>query len=60
MRDILPLIAPPAEIHALRTPQLQYLIESVDEVWCNSQPIIHSYPQPSHSVDFRREAFTEK
>lgn len=60
IRDILPLIAPPAEIHALHTPQFQCLIESVNETWGNSQPIIHSYPKPTYSVGFRREAFTEE
>lgn len=60
IRDILPLIAPPAEIHAFHTPQFQYLIESVNERWGNSQPIIHSYPKPTYSVGFKRQAFTEE
>lgn len=54
------MIAPAAEIHALHTPQLPYLIESVNERWGNSQPIIHSCPKPTYSVGFKRQAFTEE
>lgn len=58
IRDILPLIAPPTEIYALHTPKLDYMIESVNEVWSNCQPIISNYPQPDYSVGFKRKAFT--
>lgn len=44
----------------LHTPQLKYLIKSVNEVWCNSQSVIHSYPQPNYSVGFKRKAFTKE
>lgn len=59
VRDILPLIVPSAEIFASRTPSLECLIESVNEVWSNSRPI-HSRPQPDYSVGFKRKAFTEE
>lgn len=59
-RDILPLIVPSAEIFASRVPKLDYLIESVNEAWSNSQPITNSRPQPDYSVGFKRNAFTDE
>jgi hypothetical protein len=60
VRDILPLTVPSAEILALRNPKLEYLIESVNELWSNAQSIIHSRPQPDYAVGFKRMAFTEE
>lgn len=60
VRDILPLIVPPAEIFASRAPKLEYLIESANEVWSNSQPLTNNRPQPDYSVGFKRMAFTEE
>jgi hypothetical protein len=60
VRDILPLIAPPVEVLAIRgAKHLKILIESVNEGWNNSIPITKTRPQPDYSVAFRREAFTE-
>jgi hypothetical protein len=60
IRDISPLIVPPAEVLAIRdTKHLKILIESVNEGWNNSIPITKTRPQPDYSVAFRREAFTK-
>ncbi|CAG8982693.1 hypothetical protein HYALB_00000974 [Hymenoscyphus albidus] len=60
VRDISPLIVPPAEVLAIRgAKHLKILIESVNEGWNNSIPITKTRPQPDYSVAFRREAFTE-
>jgi hypothetical protein len=60
VRDILPLIAPSAEILSARgAKHLKILIESVNEGWNNSIPVTKTRPQPEYSVGFRREAFTE-
>lgn len=58
VRDILPLIVPSAEILAARKPELECLIEGVNEAWSHCQPIL-SRPQPDYSVGFRRDAFSE-
>lgn len=60
VRDILPLIVPSAEISASRIPKLECLIESVNEVWSNSEPVTTNRPQPDYSVGFKRKAFTEE
>ena len=60
VRDISPLIAPSAEILAIRgVKHLKILIESTNEGWSNSIPITPTRPQPDYSVGFRRTAFTE-
>ncbi|KAL8295050.1 hypothetical protein RB601_003562 [Gaeumannomyces tritici] len=60
IRDVTPLIVPPAEIFATNgATQLECLIESVNEGWNNSMPLTGSRPQPDYSVGFRREAFTD-
>ncbi|RWA05436.1 hypothetical protein EKO27_g9669 [Xylaria grammica] len=60
IRDITPLIVPPAEILATYgATGLKCLIESINEGWNNSIPLTGTRPQPDYSVGFRREAFTE-
>jgi hypothetical protein len=60
VRDISPLLVPPAEVLAIRgAKHLNILIESVNEGWNNSIPITKTRPQPDYSIAFRREAFTE-
>ncbi|KAI1130518.1 hypothetical protein F5Y10DRAFT_235414 [Nemania abortiva] len=60
IRDITPLIVPPAEILcAYGAKHLRHLIESVNEGWNNSIPLTSIRPQPDYSVGFRREAFTD-
>jgi hypothetical protein len=60
VRDISPLIAPSAEILAIRgAKHLKILIESTNEGWSNSISITPTRPQPDYSVGFRRTAFTE-
>ncbi|KAI9048904.1 hypothetical protein LZ554_006757 [Drepanopeziza brunnea f. sp. 'monogermtubi'] len=60
VRDILPLIAPPAEILAIRgAKHLKILIDGVNAGWDNSIPITNTRPQPVYSVGFRRKAFTK-
>jgi hypothetical protein len=60
VRDISPLIVPSVETLAMRgAKHLKILIESVNEGWNSSIPIIKTHPQPDYSVAFRREAFTE-
>jgi hypothetical protein len=61
IRDISILIVPSAESLAIRVDkQLRCLIESVNEGWNNSIPVIPTRPQPDYAVGFRREAFTEE
>lgn len=60
VRDISPLIVPSAEIFASRAPELDSLIESVNEVWSNCQPVTNNRPQPDYSVGFKRKAFSEE
>jgi hypothetical protein len=60
VRDISPLIAPSAEVLAIRgAKHLKILIESVNEGWNNSIPVTKTRPQPDYSVAFRQEAFTK-
>ena len=60
LRDITPLIAPSAEILAVRgATQLGCLVECLNEGWNNSIPLTGTRPQPDYSVGFRRKAFTE-
>ncbi|KAL2172954.1 uncharacterized protein P884DRAFT_213584 [Thermothelomyces heterothallicus CBS 202.75] len=60
IRDITPLIVPPAEIlYIYGASHLKHLIESVNEGWNNSIPVTSTRPQPDYSVGFRRDAFSE-
>ncbi|OAQ68664.1 reverse transcriptase [Pochonia chlamydosporia 170] len=60
MRDITPLIVPPADFLSIRGAQhLNILIESINEVWSNSIPLTGSQPQPDYSLGFRCEAFND-
>jgi hypothetical protein len=60
IRDITPLIVPPAEILCTYgASHLKHLIESVNEGWNNSMPLTGTRPQPDYSVGFKRDAFTE-
>ncbi|KAK5651137.1 hypothetical protein OQA88_13254 [Cercophora sp. LCS_1] len=60
IRDITPLIVPPAEILCTYgASHLKHLIESVNEGWDNSIPLTSTRPQPDYSIGFRRDAFTE-
>lgn len=59
-RDITPLIAPSAELVALRGDgELDILCESANEIWTYSQQLLQYQPQPSYSVGFKALAFTE-
>lgn len=59
-RDITPLIAPSAELIALRgDKELDILCESTNEIWTYSQQLLQYQPQPSYSVGFKALAFTE-
>lgn len=60
VRDILPLIVPPAEILAVYgATHLDKLVESVNQGWDCAQPLVASRPQPDYSVGFSRDAFTQ-
>ncbi|KAH0493136.1 hypothetical protein TgHK011_008056 [Trichoderma gracile] len=60
LRFITPLIVPSAEELAMRgSTGLKCLVESMNEGWNNSIPLIGIRPQPDYSVGFRREAFTD-
>lgn len=65
LRDITPLIVPPAEIlytygtSTHSTNHLKHVIESVNEGWNNSVPLTSPRPQPDYSVGFRRDTFTK-
>lgn len=59
VQDISRLIVPSAETLALHDEKLGCLIESVNESWNNSIPLLGSQPQPSYSVGFDRETFTD-
>ncbi|KAL6870390.1 hypothetical protein J3F83DRAFT_677580 [Trichoderma novae-zelandiae] len=60
LRDITPLIVPSAEVLAINgSAGLKCLIESTNEGWDNSIPLVGIRPQPDYSVGFRRDAFTE-
>ncbi|KAH8722856.1 hypothetical protein GQ44DRAFT_686329 [Phaeosphaeriaceae sp. PMI808] len=59
IRDISPLIVPSAETLAeYGEEELGILIESTDERWKNSIPLVGARPQPDYSVGFREEAFS--
>jgi hypothetical protein len=59
LRDITPLVVPPAEVLCTYgAKHLDLLIETVNERWNNSIPLTDTRPQPDYSVGFKREAFT--
>ncbi|KAK4896359.1 hypothetical protein LTR49_028148 [Elasticomyces elasticus] len=61
VQDISRLIVPSAEHLALfGAKDLEILVESVNEGWNNSIPLIKTRPQPDYSAGFRRSAFTNE
>ncbi|KAK1778551.1 hypothetical protein QBC45DRAFT_433355 [Copromyces sp. CBS 386.78] len=60
VRDISPLLVPPAEVLATYgSAGLECLVESINEPWSSSIPLTGiPRPQPDYSVGFRQEAFT--
>ncbi|KAK0264025.1 hypothetical protein LTR91_022791 [Friedmanniomyces endolithicus] len=61
VQDISRLIVPSAEHLALfGAKDLDILVESVNEGWNNSIPLIKTRPQPDYSAGFRRSAFTNE
>ncbi|KAF2001192.1 hypothetical protein P154DRAFT_490557 [Amniculicola lignicola CBS 123094] len=59
IQDIGRLLVPSAQALAARSAELQCLIESVNEGWNNTIPLIGTRPQPDYSVGFKREAFSD-
>ncbi|EEQ91024.2 uncharacterized protein BDCG_06144 [Blastomyces dermatitidis ER-3] len=60
IQDISRLIVPSAETFAtFGAKPLNILVESVNEGWNNSIPLVGPRPQPDYAVGFRRAAFTE-
>ncbi|KUI67532.1 hypothetical protein VM1G_02859 [Cytospora mali] len=60
VRDILPLIVPPAEFLAIHgAMHLNKLVEGVNESWDCAQPLVSPRPQPDYSAGFTRDAFTQ-
>jgi len=60
VQDIARLIVPSAQSLAVRgAKHLKCLIESVNEGWNNSIPLLGPRPQPDYAVGFKRTAFTE-
>lgn len=61
LRDISPLIVPSAEnLATCGSAGLECLVESVNEPWSSSIPIITPRPQPDYSVGFLQTAFTSE
>lgn len=60
IQDISRLLVPSAQALAMRSATLEYLIESVNEGWNNSIPLIGSRPQPDYAVGFKRTTFSNK
>ncbi|KAK4899308.1 hypothetical protein LTR49_027680 [Elasticomyces elasticus] len=61
VQDISRLIVPSAEHLALfGAKDLDILVESVNEGWNNSIPLIKTRPQPDYSAGFRRSTFTNE
>ncbi|KAF2453043.1 hypothetical protein BDY21DRAFT_417413 [Lineolata rhizophorae] len=59
IQDIARLIVPSAQNLAIhKAGHLGLLIETVNEGWNNSLPLVGARPQPDYAVGFRREAFT--
>ncbi|KAF2241425.1 hypothetical protein BU26DRAFT_469083 [Trematosphaeria pertusa] len=60
IQDIARLIVPSAQSLAIRgAKHLKCLIESINEGWNNSIPLLGPRPQPDYAVGFKRIAFTE-
>jgi hypothetical protein len=60
IQDIARLIVPSAETLATSgAKNLEILVESVNEGWTNSIPLLGPRPQPDYAVGFKRTAFTE-
>lgn len=60
IRDITQLIAPPAELLAIRgEKKLEILAESTNAGWNDCIPFEGPRPQPDYSVGFKRAAFSE-
>ncbi|KAH6982269.1 hypothetical protein BKA56DRAFT_585601 [Ilyonectria sp. MPI-CAGE-AT-0026] len=59
IQDISRLLVPSAETLALRNKSLKDLIESVNEGWDGSIPLLDVHPQPDYSVGFSYTAFTD-
>jgi hypothetical protein len=60
IQDISRLIVPSAQSFAIRgAKHRKCLIESVNEGWNNSIPVLGPRPQPDYAVGFKRTAFTE-
>lgn len=62
IRDLTPLLVPSAEICFLRgATHLEHLIETVDEGWIKSIPLVKgSPPQPDYAVGFKSSVFTSE
>jgi hypothetical protein len=61
VRDIAPLIVPPAEILAIRgATHLDILRETINAGWTNALPFCGPRPQPDYGLGFKREAFTSE
>ena len=62
IRDLSPLLVPSAEILYLRgATSLEHLIETVDENWIKSIPLVKGpRPQPDFAVGLRSSAFTSE
>jgi hypothetical protein len=61
LRDISPLIVPPAEIlHAFGDEQLEHLTGHVNQKWYGCLPIVPGpAPQPDYAVGFKESAFSQ-
>ncbi|WEW55719.1 hypothetical protein PRK78_001152 [Emydomyces testavorans] len=58
IQDISRLLVPSAQALAMRSAKLECLVESVNEGWNNSIPLIGPRPQPDYAVGFKRTAFS--
>lgn len=60
IQDISCLLVPSAEQLAIRgATHLKVLVESVNEAWTNTRPLVGPRPQPDYAVGFKEEAFSE-
>lgn len=61
VRDILPLICPPAQtLRIFGAKHLNILYETVNEGWNKGVTFCGTRPQPDYSVGFKRTAFTDE
>ncbi len=61
VRDILPLICPPAQtLRIFGAKHLSILYETVNEGWNKGVTFCGTRPQPDYSVGFKRTAFTDE